>query len=434
MDIRRTTFGLACAAILVTPLLVQCGPGGGLPNLPGVPGAGKCPDMANVEALADFDWAANFQGIDAKLAGDLKAGVVAAVEIQNFAAAIDADLKTGCGGLAKDLGASGDFKTGADACQAAGKAIGEFKAKLGAKASCSLAVDPPKCGASIDAQMQCTGKCDANFKPGEAKIECEPGKLQGECSGQCEGSCEASGGMKCTGECNGKCDATVKGKCNGTCDGTCDGKPGKVSCAGTCDGKCDAEIKGACSGSCSGSCSMKAKAECKGTCTGSCSVEMKAPRCTGQVKPPQASAECNARCEAHANAKFECTPAHVVSVCEGAADVKLQAQFKAAVDKHFPIIAKIALGMVDKAPKVAGSVEGVVKGVQASVQAAASAASADAAKAATMTSLTACVAAPFKGAVDAAAGVTANVHASVSIKASVEAKGSASVGGSAGTK
>ena len=40
-NIRRTTFGLALAACLVTPLLTQCG--GGLPNVPGVdiPGAGK---------------------------------------------------------------------------------------------------------------------------------------------------------------------------------------------------------------------------------------------------------------------------------------------------------------------------------------------------------------------------------------------------------
>jgi hypothetical protein len=384
--------------------------------------------MANVEALADFDWAAGFPGIDAKLAADLKAGVPAAVEFGQFAASVDTDLKTGCGGLAKDLGAAGDFKSGKEACDAAAKAVADFKAKLGGKATIGIDIDPPKCGASLDVMAQCTAKCDASFKPGEAKIECEPGKLQGECTAQCEGSCEASGGMKCDGTCSGKCDAQIKGKCSGTCDGKCDGKPGKTSCAGVCEGKCDGDVQAECKGSCSGSCQMKAKAECKGTCTGSCSAEMKAPRCTGQVKPPQASAECNARCDAHANAKLECTPAHVVARIGGEADAKLVAQFRGAIEKNVPIIAKIALGIADRAPRLAGNVENVVKGVQASVQAAASGASSDLNKAATMASLTACVASPFKGAIEAAAGVTANVQASVSVSASLSAKGSASAG------
>ena len=400
-----------------------------MPAVPGVPTTGgKCPDMANVEALADFDWSAGFPGIDAKLAADLKAGVPAAVELQQFGASIDTDLKTGCGGLAKDLGAAGEFKTGKEACDAAAKAVGDFKAKLGAKATVGLDIEPPKCGASLDVQAQCTGKCDATFKPGEAKIECEPGKLQGECSAQCEGSCEASGGMKCDGQCSGKCDAQIKGKCSGTCDGKCDGKPGKASCSGSCEGKCDADVQASCSGSCSGSCQMKAKAECKGTCTGGCSAEMKAPKCTGQVKPPQASAECNAKCDAHANAKLECTPAHVVVRMDGVADAKLQAQLRGAIEKNVPLIAKVALGMVDKAPRLAGNVQTIVQSVQGSVQAAASGASGDIGKAATMASLTACVTVPFKGALEAAGGVTGNVQASVSVSASFSAKGSASGG------
>jgi hypothetical protein len=402
-----------------------------LPNVPGVPTTGgKCPDLANVEALADFDWAAGFPGIDAKLAADLKTSVPSAVELSQFAASIDADLKTGCGGLAKDLGGGGDFKSGKEACEAAAKAVGDFKAKLGAKATVTVDIEPPKCGASLDVQAQCTGKCDATFKPGEAKLECEPGKLQGECSAQCEGSCEVSGGAKCEGTCTGKCDVAIKGKCSGTCDGKCDGKPGKAACGGVCDGKCDADVEAECKGTCGGTCKIKAKAECKGTCTGSCSAEMKAPKCTGQVKPPQASAECNARCDAHANAKLECTPAHVVARIGGEADAKLQAQLREAIVKNVPIIAKVAMGMVDKAPKLAANIQAVVQGVQGSVQAATSSATGDIGKAATMGSLTACVASPFKGALEAAAGVTANVQASVSVSASFSAKGSAS--GSAG--
>jgi len=411
--------GLAAAAF-------SQGCGGGL-NVPGVPlPGGKCPDLNNVEALADFDWAANFQGIDAKLAADLKAGVPAAVDIGQLAGGIDADLKTGCGGLAKDLGGGGDFKTGEEACKAAAKVVGEFKAKLGAKATVGLDVEPPRCGAAIDVYASCSGKCDANVKPGEAKVTCEEGKLQGECSGQCEGHCEASGGMKCEAQCSGKCDAQIKGKCSGTCDGKCEGQQGKTSCGGTCEGKCDADMQGECKGECKGNCEVKGKAECKGTCTGKCSVEMKAPKCTGEAKPPQMSAECKARCDAHANAKLECTPAHVVLRIMGHADAKLEAQFRGAIEKNFPIIAKVAFGMVEKAPKVAGNVETVVKSVQGSVQAASNAVANDAAKAPTLASLTACVTPPFKGALDAVGGITGSVQASVSVKTSIEAKGSAS--------
>ena len=51
--------------------------------------------------------------------------------MQELNAKIDADLKTACGNLAHDLGASGDFGSGQDACKAAAKAIGDAKAKLG---------------------------------------------------------------------------------------------------------------------------------------------------------------------------------------------------------------------------------------------------------------------------------------------------------------
>ena len=73
----------------------------------------------------------------------------------------------------------------------------------------------PKCGASLDVVADCAAKCDATIKPGSAKVECEPGKLQGQCSAQCEGSCDVEGGAKCDGQCNGKCDAKVVGKCDG---------------------------------------------------------------------------------------------------------------------------------------------------------------------------------------------------------------------------
>lgn len=412
---------------LMTPVLAQCGAGlpGGIPGVDGIPGAAKCPDMSNPDAIAEFDWAANYK-VDAATQMKLKGGITAAVELKMVADQIDADLKVGCGGLAKDLGSTEDFKSGEDACKAAIKIVGEVKAKLGAHASASLDIEPPKCGAEMSLVADCAAKCDANLTPGSAKVECEPGKLQGECSAMCEGTCEVSGGAKCEGDCSGKCDAKMTGRCDGNCDGTCDGKPSKATCTGKCDGKCDAQISGSCSGSCSGGCKLKAKAECKGTCSGSCSVEMKAPRCTGEVKPPQMSAECKAHCDAKAEAKVTCTPARVGARIDGGADAALQAKFKMALEKNFPIIAKIALGLAPRAVKLVGNVQEIVTGLQSTVQGAASAGGVTGAQ------LVGCVAAPFKGVGDAAASLQANAKVSVDVKASAEFHGSGS--GSASTK
>ena len=75
----------------------------------------------------------------------------------------------------------------------------------------NAATDAPK----LDTHGIVVANMDASVKPGSAKVECEPGKLQGTCSGGCSGSCEASGSAKCEGTCSGKCE----GKCDGECDG-----------------------------------------------------------------------------------------------------------------------------------------------------------------------------------------------------------------------
>ncbi len=422
----KKAVGPAVVIALMTPVLTQCGAGlpGGIPGADQIPGAAKCPDMTNADAVGDFDWAANFK-VDAAVAGKLKGGVVAAIELKQVSDSIDADLKTGCGGLATDLGAGGDFKTGDEACKAAIKVVGEVRAKLGAKASASLDVEPPKCGAEMSVIADCAAKCDATVTPGSAKVECEPGKLQGECSAQCKGSCEINGSAKCDGDCSGKCDAKMTGHCSGTCDGTCDGKNGKGACAGKCDGKCDGEVSGTCSGSCSGSCKIKAEAECKGTCSGSCTAEMKAPKCTGEVKPPTMSAECKGHCDAKAEAHVTCTPAHVGARVDGGVDAALQMKFKTALEKNLPIIAKIALSMGPRAVKLAGGIQEIVTGVQGTVKAAAS-------DPVLGGQLVACVAAPFKGVGDAMASLQANAKVSVDVKASAEFKAGGS--GSASTK
>jgi hypothetical protein len=381
--------------------------GGGLPSIP------KCPDMKDVDGVVAFDWAGSYN-ISPDVANKIKGGVAAALEIKDIANQVDADLKTGCGGLATDLGAGGDFKSGKDACDAAIKAINDTKAKLG-KATISLDISPPKCGASLDVVADCAAKCDATVKPGSVEAECDPGKLQGSCSGGCSGSCDVEGGAKCEGTCSGKCD----GKCNGKCDGVA----GNATCSGNCEGSCG--------GSCSGSCAIKAKASCSGTCSGGCDVAFKAPKCTGEVHPPQMSAECSGHCNAKAEAKVECTPAHIGIAIKGG-DPAIAAKLKLAITKDLPLILKVALGMGDRVKKLADNVKSIVEGLQDVVKTAASGA------AATGAALTACVTSPITDGIGAAGGLTANVSVSVNVSASVSGGGgggggSASASASAGT-
>ena len=402
------------------PVLMNCGAAGDLQQVgsaAGVPGA-KCPNMANLEEIAAFDFTQEFK-LAPEAGAKIKAGVTASVELKQFADKVDADLLVACGGIAKDLGAAGEPKSGDEACKLAAKAIGDAKAKLGAKATIAVDIVPPHCEASMDAMAQCAAKCDAKVKPGSAKVECEPGKLSGTCGGQCEGSCEASAAAKCEGTCHGSCDVAIKGKCDGTCNGKCDGKDGKGACSGTCDGTCEGNVEAQCGGKCGGSCKLHAAAKCEGTCTGKCNVEMQAPKCRGEVKPPEMSAECKGQCNAHVQAHAECSPAKVAIRVDGAADAKLAANYKAALEKNLPLVLKIAVGLGEASVKMSGNVSGIIQGVQASVQTIASG------NAVSGAALTACVAEPFRGAIKAAGGLKANVSVSVEVKAS--ASGSAKI-------
>src|SRR5205085_11475099 len=111
-----------------------------------------------------------------------------------------------------------------------------------------------------------------------------------------------------------------------------------------------------------------------------------------------------AHCDAQVNAKASCTPAKVKLVITGSADADAQAKFTAAIEKNLPLVLKIAIGMGDRAAKMAGNVKVVIEGVQGSVETTVKASPMIGAK------LTACVAAPFKGAFDAAASIKANVN------------------------
>lgn len=413
-------------ALLVASCGAAQGALGAASNATGGALGGKCPDLSKPETIMSADFAGTFK-LDAETGAKLRAATAAAVDIKGFADQIDADLKAGCGGIAKDLGASGDFKDGKAACDAAIKAIGDAKAKLGGGAKLALVVKPPKCEASMDAMADCAGKCDAKVSGGKAKVECEPGKLSGKCDANCSGTCDVQGGAKCDGECSGSCDAQVSGSCSGTCNGKCDGKDSKGSCAGKCEGKCEGgTVKGECKGKCGGECKLKAEAKCEGTCTGKCSAEFKEPKCSGEVKPPEMSADCKAHCDANVQAKADCKPAQVGLTVTGAADAQMATKLKATLEKNLPLVLKVAIGMGDRAAKVAGQVQAVVDGAQATVKEVVAKGGAGAAM--TTGQLTACLGDTFKGALGAAGSIKANVNVSVNVQASA----SGSAGGSAG--
>ena len=124
---------------------------------------------------------------------------------------------------------------------------------------------------------------------------------------------------------------------------------------------------------------------------------------------------------------MECTPAQVGFTVAGAADAKVADQLKATLEKNLPLVLKVAIGMGDRATKVAANVSAVVDGIQGSVQEIAQT-SGDAAKATMIAGqITACLGETFKGALGAAASLKADVNLSVDVKASA----SASAGGSA---
>jgi hypothetical protein len=369
--------------------------------------------------------AANF-GLEGELEGKVKAALAAGANLQKISADLEAEVATACGTLAKDLGADdaalqpkeeGPGKKAEAACAAAAKLVGDFKAK--AKGNLKVDVKPPVCSTSMNVVAECAGKCDAKVKPGEAKVECEGGKISGECSGKCEGECTVQAGAKCegtcSGECNGECSAEISGKCDGDCQGKCDGKDSKGKCAGTCDGKCkgtaNASCSGTCKGSCSASCTATAKGKCEGECSGKCDVEMKAPKCSGNVKPPEMSAECKANCDAEANAKLECRPASVAVKIDGAADAQAAAKLKAVLAKDLPAILKVTMGMKGKVEGVVGNVKASLEGVQAAVQGGGDAA----------LKVGACFAGSLKAQADAAVSIDVSVKASASASASASA-------------
>src|ERR1700742_256101 len=152
----RKILGRSLSILFLGSVVFNCAAVNSAANKAGVPGAPKCPDMTQVDAILDYDWAGNFK-INAEAGGTLKAGAAAAVSIKGFADQIDADLTTACTQISKDLGQPGTEKGGEAACKAAIKIVGDVKAKLGANAKFALTVQEPKCHADMNVMASCSG-------------------------------------------------------------------------------------------------------------------------------------------------------------------------------------------------------------------------------------------------------------------------------------
>jgi hypothetical protein len=375
--------GVAGSALLLglaSPLLMNCN------GLPGIPGAScdelKTGDFANFKLEGNAEATAKFKGflesvftLD-KLAAEMEVGLIASCgELGTAIGMGPAEVK------ADPAGGEGAKKV----CEAVAAKVGGM-IKANAEAKLSVEIGEPKCYADIEALTKCFGECGAAISPGEFKAACEGGELAGTCEGDCSGSCSAEAGVQC------------KGTCSGTCEGKCDGKDSKGNCAGKCDGKCSA------------GCKLEGGAKCEGTCSGGCSVEIKAPKCTGEFKPPSVSADCQMSCAAKTAASVSCDPPTVKIKVDGKAGGDIE-KLVAGLQIALPKIVKIQLGM---GKRLVTTAEGLVKGVAELPKVAASLAGMAAIKAASCATM----------AVEMAGGASGSI--------SINVKASASVGGSVG--
>lgn len=403
----KSVAGPALMLGLAAPVLVNCN------GLPGIPGA-ECNelqtgDFTNFQLEGNAEATAKFKGfLEAvftldKLAVEMEAGLIASC------AELGAELGMGEAELkAEPSGGEGAKKV----CEAvAAKVSGTLKASAGAKLS--LDIGEPKCYVDIDAMTECLAGCGAKIDPGGLEASCEGGEIAGSCEGKCEGGCSAEGGVKCTGACEGTCEGKCDGKCEGSAGGKAEGGKAEGGGGGECKGKCD----GKCEGTCSASCKMEGEAKCEGTCSGGCDVEMKAPKCTGEFKPPNVDMECHMNCQAKTAASASCDPPSVNIKVEGQASADIE-KLVAALQISLPKIVKIQLGT---GKRLVGVVEGVVKGVAELPSVAASLAGMAALKAAACATM----AVEMSGAASASINVNVEASASVGGSASGEASGEA---------
>lgn len=309
---RKSTIGL----VLMALALGGCPPGTGLPGGSGVPGGGGSSGGGSngelsAECRGDFG--------TSEAAAKVETFMLATARFTRAAADLDGSLKESCQAMGRELGLgtlSGDTRS---VCDAAGNKLRDELQGLRAEASLRIevAASPPICEVSVNAYAGCYGECQVDVDPGEVSLECEGGEIVGQCSAECTGSCSVEIEGQCTGSCQGTCQAGCTGVCEGVCEGECSATGPDGQCNGTCSGTCHGSCSAGCEGSCEGECRVSGQASCEGECSGGCSVEYTEPRCTGTVRAPSVSAECQASCEASLEAEVECQPGRVEVVIVG---------------------------------------------------------------------------------------------------------------------
>ena len=273
-------------------------------------------------------------GLSSQCQGDFGAGE-AAVKLTSFlgatakfahaAADLESSLLQNCQAIGRELGMdggalSGDTKTVCDSVSA--KLSAEIRS---VRAEANLKIDivstPPRCEISMNAYADCTAQCEVDVQPGQVELECEGGQISGQCSAECTGECSVEVQGVCKGSCEGVCEGGCSGTCQGICEGNCSATGADGQCNGACNGTCQGSCSAGCKGSCQGECWVSGQASCSGECRGGCSVEYQEPRCSGTVKPPKASAECRASCDAQIEAQASCEPGHTDIAVSGGATV-----------------------------------------------------------------------------------------------------------------
>jgi len=397
LKISKIVAGPALLLGLASPFLLNCG---ALGNLTGA----SCDELKTGD-FANFKLEGVAPDVEAKFKGLLDA----VYSVNKLTIDMETGLIESCGELGKALGMpEADLKAEPSKGEGAKKVCEAVAAKIGgivkanAEAKLSIEIGEPKCGADVDALIDCFKGCGVTIDPGKIAANCEGGEISGKCDAECKGSCSVEGGVAC------------KGKCDGTCEGKCDGKDAKgAACSGKCDGKCG------------GSCKIEGSAKCEGTCSGGCTAEIKAPKCSTEFKPPSVSADCQMNCAAKTAASVTCSPPTVKITNSGKASADIDSLIK-NLQVSVPKIAKIQLGL---AKRLVGQVKGL---------ATACAALPDIAKGLVPPTGKGVIKAGFCAAqvIEISTGIGASLDLNVSASASIggSISGSASASASGGTK
>lgn len=373
--------------------------------------AQKCPDLAKVEELAAFDFAKEY-ALSQDAADKLKAAALATTEIAVLEGKLDAEFGLACAQIAHDLGNKGDWRSGNEACAAAIKATQDARAKLGSKATVQLVTRDPMCLVEASLVTKCASICDSSVPSAKVHAECE--QKAGRCEGNCEGTCEPRGAAKCDGTCSGTCEGPMRGTCGGKCVGTCDGKRVNGPCLGTCAGTCNGgAIAGECKGTCTGSCKFAKAGICDGTCAGTCSIELAETKCAGELKVPEVSTDCRARCELAAMNRRECSAPQVGLIVSGTKDRETSEALRSTVEKAFPPLLKILGELGEQGSKRVLNAQAILDGARKGFR---DMARSGGAPAAAEAQLVKCFDEPFKNAAASAASVKQGIDQAIGVR------------------